>query len=309
MHENVPGVSVILPTYNRAHTLATAIESVLAQTYENLELIVVDDGSTDGTPDLIGTIDDPRLIYLHYQPNRGAAHARNVGLGAARGEFVAFQDSDDLWHPDKLARQVEALRSSGPDIGVVYTDMLHLGQSGQKVHRPIPEVRKGVLVDPETHDWQVLFLGIQTVMARRSCFEEAGKFDEGLPRFIDLELLLRFSQIYSFIHLREELVEHRFEPGISSNPYTEYLARLQLMEKYARELPDDHAFLAWQYSSMARALIRSGRFRKGRSYLFKAVRNKPVAEYLGPALFSLAGPWFYGWSQSAFRRLSRKEQG
>ncbi len=301
-----PDVSVILPTYNRAHTLTASIESVLAQTHESLELIVVDDGSTDNTPDLIGAFSDPRLVYIRYQPNRGAAHARNVGLEAARGEFFAFQDSDDLWRADKLSRQVEALGSAGPDTGVVYTDMLFLSTSGEKVRRPIPEVRRGILVNPDTHDYQVLFLGIQTVMARRSCFEEAGRFDESLPRFIDLELLLRFSRAYHFIHLKEELVEHRSEPGISSNPYTEYLARRRLLETYAAEIPNDPAFLAWQYSSMARALIRSGRFREGRYYMFKAARKKPSVEYVGPALFSLAGPRVYQWSQSAFRRLSGK---
>ena len=101
-----PIVSVILPTYNRAFTIRSSIESVLAQTYADFELIVVDDGSTDGTGDILKTIKDQRLKIIHSPENRGAAAARNLGIKASQADLIAFQDSDDLWAPHKLAVQV-----------------------------------------------------------------------------------------------------------------------------------------------------------------------------------------------------------
>ncbi len=113
-----PLVSVILPTYNRASLLVEAMESVLRQTYPHLELIVVDDGSTDDTAQQVHRFADPRIRYLRLDANRGVSHARNRGLQEARGELIAFQDSDDLWAPDKLARQVRAFLEADRPVGV-----------------------------------------------------------------------------------------------------------------------------------------------------------------------------------------------
>ena len=104
-----PQVSVVIPTYNRAHILGRAIDSVLQQTHRDLELIIVDDGSSDGTAALVRGIEDPRVRYVHQQ-NRGVSAARNRGIAEARAEWLAFLDSDDEWLPQKLERQFSALR-------------------------------------------------------------------------------------------------------------------------------------------------------------------------------------------------------
>ncbi|MGB3624622.1 MAG: glycosyltransferase family 2 protein, partial [Henriciella sp.] len=101
-------VSVVIPTYNRARTLRRAVESVLRQSYTNLELIVVDDASTDDTKAVLSSINDPRMRVITYEFNRGCAAARNIGARDARGEYLAFQDSDDEWLADKLSKQVAA---------------------------------------------------------------------------------------------------------------------------------------------------------------------------------------------------------
>jgi glycosyltransferase involved in cell wall biosynthesis len=298
-----PCVSVILPTYDRAHTLAASIRSVLEQTFGDFELIVVDDGSADHTGKVVGGFDDPRLRYIRLEANRGAAHARNVGLRAARGEYLAFQDSDDRWMTDKLSHQVEAMRKAGPDVGVVYSDMVRVNPGGGTSRWPTPEVPRGRLVDPSTHDYQVLYLGLQTVLARRSCVEEAGGFDEELPKFIDLDLFIRLSMRFRFLHLREVLVEYYYGPGISSDHYAEFVARRRLLEKYAAELPRDRDFLAFQDHHMGRALIRSSRFRQGRAYLFRSLAHRPgKALYLGHALASIAGRRAYLGIMAAFPR-------
>ena len=102
-----PYVSIILPTYNRANQLPRAIYSVLNQTYENFELIIVDDASKDDTEAIVSQINDPRISYIKNQHNCGAAGARNVGIKNARYDFIAFQDSDDEWMPEKLAKQLK----------------------------------------------------------------------------------------------------------------------------------------------------------------------------------------------------------
>lgn len=131
----VPGlVSVLLPTYNRAYIVEQAIDSVLRQTYPEIELIVVDDGSTDGTRALVERViaqHGSRVRYIH-QPNGGLAAARNAGLAAARGEFIAFQDSDDAWLPWKLSAQVALMRRL-PDLAVTWTDMRAVDARGVEV--------------------------------------------------------------------------------------------------------------------------------------------------------------------------------
>lgn len=121
-------VSVVIPTFNRAYILAQSIDSVLAQTYSPIELIVVDDGSSDGTRELVARYGD-RVRYI-YQENAGLAAARNTGFTASRGEFLAFQDSDDVWVPWKVAAQVAVMRSN-PEIGLVWTDMTAVTPEGE----------------------------------------------------------------------------------------------------------------------------------------------------------------------------------
>lgn len=127
----IPGmVSVLIPTYDRAYTIAACLESVLAQTYRNIEIIVVDDGSTDDTRELIARFGD--AVQYIYQPNAGLAAARNTGLAAARGEFIALQDSDDLWLPWKLEAQM-AVMALDRDIALSWTDLTAVNPAGQIV--------------------------------------------------------------------------------------------------------------------------------------------------------------------------------
>ncbi len=201
-------VSVVIPTYNRALHLGAAIESALGQTYRPLEVIVVDDGSTDGTADVVATFGSD-VRYLH-QPNGGVAAARNLGLRHARGEFIAFLDSDDRWQPWKLAAQVELLRKR-PDIGMVWTDMTAVDGHGRVLHprylrrmysaydfidmtRAFPVVERmgslcpgapGNLADQPVHIgriYQYMWIGnlvhTSTVVLRREWAQRVGGFDE-----------------------------------------------------------------------------------------------------------------------------------
>jgi predicted hotdog family 3-hydroxylacyl-ACP dehydratase len=182
----MPRVSVIIPTYNRAHLLVEAIGSVLNQTLDNLELIVVDDGSTDNTECVVASVGDPRLKYVR-RLNGGVAAARNTGLKNASGEFVAFLDSDDLFLPDKLAEQIGAM-DDDPSPGLVYGLYYRLKQDGSSV-------RQGNCYPAGSRylPLRTPRIFIQTVLVKRSWLERIGGFDENLSVCEDQDLLWRLS--------------------------------------------------------------------------------------------------------------------
>lgn len=116
-----PTVSIIIPTYNRSKTIKRSINSVLYQTYDDFEIIVIDDGSSDGTDKVIKEFNDSRIKYVRHELNRGASAARNTGIKLSRGKYIAFQDSDDVWVPDKLEKQMNVFKSSENNFGVVFS--------------------------------------------------------------------------------------------------------------------------------------------------------------------------------------------
>jgi glycosyltransferase involved in cell wall biosynthesis len=231
-----PVVSVVLPTYNRAGFIGRSIRSVLAQTYTDFELIVVDDGSRDETTRVVaGLATDRRLRYLPLDENRGAAVARNAGVRAAHGPFLAFQDSDDEWVADKLARHMQAF-AAAPDAGVVYSDMRRILADGSSRDHRSPTVGPGGLIDPATRFYRVCGLGIQSVVIRRECFEAVGGFNESFPALEDLELFIRLSQRVRFLHLPLQLVKYHETDGLSKNTAAKLVARQLLLELYGRDL-------------------------------------------------------------------------
>jgi glycosyltransferase involved in cell wall biosynthesis len=164
-------VSVIIPTFDRATLLPDAMRSVLRQTHRDLEVIVVDDGSRDG-------FDDERLRYVPIEHSRSAAHARNVGLARATGRFVAFLDSDDVWQPEKVQKQLDALAAS-PVCRWSYTRFDHIDASGA----PIPPLRGGVgmavsgWILPQMITQEAIVM-VQSVLAETTLVQEVGPFDE-----------------------------------------------------------------------------------------------------------------------------------
>ena len=196
-HHRPPRVSVIIPTYNRSWCLSEAIDSVLSQTFQDMELIVVDDGSTDETPALLSRYDD-RLRCLR-QTNRGVSVARNHGIQAANGALIAFLDSDDLWQPDKLARQVDFFDRQ-PDALICQTEETWI-RRGVRVN-PKHRHRKpsGWIFEPSL---ALCLVSPSAVMMRRELLEEMGGFDESLPACEDYDLWLRVSLRHP-IHLIDE---------------------------------------------------------------------------------------------------------
>jgi len=227
-------VSVVLPTYNRAALLPRSMESVLGQTDGDLELIVVDDTSADDTESVVKGFRDPRVRYLRLPANSGLPAARNAGIAAARGSYLAFQDDDDEWHRDKLARQRRAL-AAHPDAGIVYTDMRRVRADGTVLYHRSPTIVRGRLVAPDTCYWQSYMLAMQPTLIRRECFD-SHRFDDRLVGLEDLDLHLRLSTRYEYVHMTEPLVDYHETGGMTSNHPAELKARRQLLRKYAAAL-------------------------------------------------------------------------
>lgn len=197
-------VSVIIPTYNRAAWVAEAVASVLAQTWRDFELLVVDDGSTDATLEAVAPWRE-RLIYLRTRENQGVAAARNLGARAAQGRWLAFLDSDDLWRPRKLERQMAYLKAH-PEIRICQTDELWV-RRGRRVNPPQSHLKQGGRIFLPS--LQRCLVSPSAVMLCRRLFWEAGGFDESLPACEDYDLWLRLAWRHDIGLLPEPLVVKR----------------------------------------------------------------------------------------------------
>jgi len=215
---DTPVVSVVIPTQNRAKMLRRAIESVLAQTWRSFELIVVSDGSKDHTRAVVSSFADPRIRLLEHDAARGASAARNTGIRASVGKYVAFLDDDDEWTPNKLDLQLPVIEDSSPRVGLVYAWMEYL-RDGRSIELRAPTLRGSIL--PEMLDRQAI-TNSSTLIVKRQVLDVVGGFDEGLPRGNDGDFIRRVSKHYQVDYVPEVLakVHVGHGPRITSNAIT-----------------------------------------------------------------------------------------
>ncbi|MBN1268841.1 MAG: glycosyltransferase family 2 protein [Kiritimatiellae bacterium] len=198
-------VSVIMPVYNRAPVVGRALASVLRQDYADLELLVADDGSTDDTTAVIGAVKDPRVRLLRLERNIGAAAARNEALKAATGAFIAFQDSDDEWLPDKLSAQMACFQALPDEYGAVYCPMERIGREGSKL---VPRPGTGPL-QGDLHSRLLAgnFIGLPSALVKKEILAKSGLFDPALPCLQDWDLWIRISAQSMFGFVDKPLVK------------------------------------------------------------------------------------------------------
>lgn len=272
-----PLVSVVLPTYNRAHLIVKSIETVLEQSYKNLELIVVDDCSTDNTRQRVKDIKDSRLKYIKIERNAGPAYARNKGIKLSGGEYIAFQDDDDRWMRDKLQKQVDVLMSSPESVGIVYTGIYKLIK-GKNEYIPSKKNinREGCIFEELLRG---NFVPIHALV-RRSCFEKVGFFDESMPALEDWDMWLRMAEKYEFFYIREALsVCYSTIDGVSSDWRKIIIARSIVLKKYFRNLAGNKPLLSHHYFRIGKIWSTNGEFYKGCGYLMKAIGIYPCVLY------------------------------
>lgn len=187
-------VSIIIPTYNRAHVLGKAIDSVFEQTYENWELIVVDDASIDNTIDMMKNYTDDRIKYIREEKNRGANYCRNIGVKNSKGAYLAFLDSDNYWDKRKLEIQVKEIEKAEDNVAFVFCgEAVNDGDKEYVVpdkHYSESEIKQ-ILYEKNIIDTNV-------VLIKRKCFEQVGGFDEKMVRYQDWELFFRVINVYGY---------------------------------------------------------------------------------------------------------------
>ena len=257
---DTPLVSVITATYNMGRYVADTVDSVLAQTHWGVEAIVVDDGSTDDTPDVLARYaDDPRVKIVR-QDNAGQTVAKNRGLREATGAYVGFCDADDLWRPDKLERQLPSFADER--VGVVYGNFQFIDGQGRPIETYRPPTFSGRITGELLVD---NFVHFPTALVRREIIERMGGFDESLTMGIDFDLWLRISVDHDFLYLPDILVDYRIWEGQMSHRTGERLDNaFRLMRRFLADNPGcvtrAQKRRAWAYTYVSRG---HWKFRKG----------------------------------------------
>ena len=229
-------VSVIIPTFNRAYVVSRAIESALAQTYRNVEIIVVDDGSTDDTARVLASYGN--RIRVVKQPNAGPSAARNAGIRESKGELVAFLDSDDIWLPTKVQRQVALLQSVSESVPCCLCNGITRNTAGREWHvfdnaLVFPSQDEGLWLNPAEVLATRFVLFCQVVAIRRSALERVGYFDEDMAFMEDYDLSLRLSIEGPWTFIREPLaiMNHNPEDSLSMRVAGEHVAHAEYVLK------------------------------------------------------------------------------
>lgn len=228
----MPKISVVVPTYNSKQTILETINSVLEQTFTDFELIVINDGSTDNTLELLENIKDTRLKIYSYD-NGGLSAARNRGIVRSTGEFISFVDADDLWTKDKLELQFQALQNN-PQAGVAYSWTICMGNDGSSFHPGVSESFAGN-VYPNLLVCNFIGSG-SNVLIRKEAIESVGYFDETLKSCEDWDYWLRLAPKYDFVVVPQPQIIYRLSSGAMSS-------KLDVMQKY-QNLVLERAFKA-----------------------------------------------------------------
>lgn len=270
-------VSVILPTYNRSNTIQRSINSVLKQTYSNIEVIVVDDASCDNTETIVRSINDHRITYIKHDQQKGGSIARNTGIGTARGEFIAFQDSDDEWMPSKLEKQMALMLSGNPDRDIIYSGFIKFSHKNKKMsYQPETWVNTRS-TDVSRQLSYGNFIGTVTLLCSKNLILESGGFHPNLPKFQDWELAIRLSKKYSFVFIDEPLVlAFESDDSITRDRDAHIKALSCLIENHLDffRLTPDH--LAKQLRSIAHMLFLTGNRKRGLKYITCSIRYAPM---------------------------------
>lgn len=267
-------VSAVIPTYNRAGEIKRSIESVLSQSYNEIECIVVDDGSSDRTPEIVSAIEDSRLTYVAHETNRGVSAARNTGINVSNGEYIAFLDSDDEWETEKIEKQVEVLQSRSGLWNAVYCGVKKRRKSRIKQFfdriftEDIGEEGGKDLIEGVISMELAVHAG-STLLVERESVVEAGGFNESMQRHEELEFLVRILESGKMAYINEELATLH-DSGYPRANLLEQEKRkfLQEVDQYLeKENRNREKIKAAHETELAKAYFREGHWEKGFQHL------------------------------------------
>lgn len=282
-----PLVTVVVPVYNGEKYLADTLRSVLEQSYNTLEIIIINDGSTDKTESIIKTFcqKDPRIRYF-YQSNSGLSSARNTGIKMASGRLISFIDADDLWMKDKLGKQVALIENNKieEDIGIVYCDNIFINESGEQIHDPDlfrlrPEIQ-GFVYEKLILANLVCGSG-SAVLLPKKIFDSVGNFDALLPTCEDWDMWLRIAKKYQLKYVYEPLVKIRVHHGqMQSSSDRMFYGRIALLSKHLNIEPTESRFIN-ELKSILKKSLTTNRLR-----LIRKSTNPYIRDMLAKAPFS-----------------------
>ncbi len=288
----MPKISVLIPTHNRATLLPLAIDSVFQQTFQDFEIIIVDDASTDNTADVVSRFRDERVKFIHRDVSGGDAVARNLGLANCQGQYIALLDDDDEWFPEKLEQQINIFRNSGSDIGGVYTGVQYIdGASGSKLYEVIPKEKKGFsndMLDKNT-------ITTSSLMFKKECIDRVGLFDETFPCASDHDMWIRIAEKFQYKCIPRPLTKYRLHGVRLSLKYDLVNeGKEKVLKKHEQRFKENPKFLSNQYLDIGILYCLTGKTQKGRQAIRRAIRLVPFRlkpylifglSYLGTNLF------------------------
>jgi glycosyltransferase involved in cell wall biosynthesis len=281
MERTTSKVTVIIPSYNRENYIRATIDSALSQTYENIEIVVVDDGSTDRSRDIAqGYGNRIRLLEHEGRANRGQSAAINLAMRSTRGEYVAILDSDDVWNVDKIEKQVEYL-GRHPEIGIVYGNGYAIDENGKILYKLIPPGHREEN-DPSRMLLECHFNIPSNALVRRSVYEQAGDFDETLRSSQDHDMAIRLLEITKAAFLDEPVWYYRLHPDTQSSKHTKrrWMNGFKILEKACRRYP-----YGWSVKRRRLAVLhfRIGQCFSSEGAYFQAMINFFLAGVFDPA--------------------------
>ena len=271
-------ITCVIPTHNRSKLLNRAIKSVLMQSYKGIEIIVVADGCTDNTKDIINNINNDLIRYIEINPAQGANYARNIGIENARGKYIAFLDDDDEWLEKKIEKQME-LFARNKNLGLVYTGKQIIYMKEEIDYSSIPN-DAGDLKD------KILLSNIigttSSVMIKKCVFEDVGKFDTQLQALQDYDLWIRICQKYTVGVIEEELIYYYNYPStnqISSctHKYIESYAYLEKKYNFLYKKMDRELFYKMRsnrYLQLSNKCMRNGEKNEARKFAILSLKSQ-----------------------------------
>ena len=289
MGNYIPKVSVIIPCYNGAKWIRDTINSVLNQTYQEFELIIVDDGSTDNLKKIIENyLSDERVRYIQHKKNRGIPAARNTGIKTSKGKYIAFLDQDDVWLKTKLEKQVELFKKDkDKKVGLIFTDVLYIGPDAKRfeVKWPDKSVLKQLPMKTRKETLMELFkenfiVTSSAVVRKKECFEKLGLLNEDLYSGDDYEFWLRVAGNLKIEYVNKSLTKKRMHKNNTLKKHAEegkvYQDRIRIVHQITNRYPFLNELknkkLEWSHYLYGRYFFNNSQVTKARDEFFKALR-------------------------------------
>jgi glycosyltransferase involved in cell wall biosynthesis len=264
----MPKVSVIIPTHNRAEFLRSAVTSVLNQTFQEFEIVIIDDASKDHTREVITNFNDIRIKAIHNQVSKGAAGSRNIGIMNASCEYIAFLDDDDEWLPEKLKIQTCLLDDSPQEVGGICTGRFTIEKASGRVLS---------IDNPEMNDiYKGNFITTSSILLRVECFKKCGLFDENMPTGSDYDMWIRISKKFSFKVIKKALINYYIHKNMLTIDYEKKIKGLEILfDKYGKYFEKCSKEYSMAYINLGVYYCFKGELQKGRKAFSKSFRINP----------------------------------